>query len=63
MRQSIVESRAARLGPAVGRLSMKTGETRGYVLTFRCINCEKYSPITPPNTSRLKTESVSAYIK
>jgi len=36
-----VESRAAHR-PAVGSLSMKTGETRGYVLTFRCINCGKH---------------------
>src|SRR5215469_12744241 len=41
MRQRIVDSRAAPR-PAVGSLSMKTGETRGYVLTFRCINCGKH---------------------
>ena len=41
MRQRIVESRAAQ-SPAVGSLSMKTGEPRGYVLTFRCINCGKH---------------------
>ena len=41
MRQRIVEARAAQ-SPAVGSLSMKTGEPRGYVLTFRCINCGKH---------------------
>ena len=49
--------------PAVGSLSMKTGETRAYVLTFRCINCGRHDVFAhcPLNTSRLKTESVSAY--
>src|SRR5262252_4765688 len=27
---------------AVRSLSMKTGKTQGYVLTFRCINCGKH---------------------
>jgi len=55
MRQRIVESRAAQ-SPAVGSLSMKTGEPRGYVLTFRCINCGKHEVFANYPTEHITPE-------
>src|SRR6516162_9639967 len=38
-------------------LSMKTGKTQGYLLTFRCINCGKHRVFAQYPSGRLESEA------